>query len=77
MKQNTASTDAIKASQTNADVHGRTKIKPGDKVKFGRNWARVVEVDPANNKLKVFEGGLSAEVTTRYADDVVGYEARD
>ena len=75
MEAHNASTDAINASQTDADVHGRTKIKPGDRVKFGRNWVRVVEIYPEKGKMKVFEGGR--KVDTRFAADVVGYEPRD
>ena len=77
MEAHNATTNALKGSQTSADVHGSTLIKPGDRVQLGRNWARVVEVDPEQGKLKVFEDGIGSEVDTCFAADVVGYEPRD
>jgi len=76
MKQNTDA-DAIKATQTNADVHGSTLIRPGDRVKTNSGWARVVEVKPDDGKLKTYGSSIGAGVSDTWAADVVGYEPRD
>ena len=70
-------TDAIKAKQTNADVHGSTLIKPGDRVKTNSGWGRVVEVKPEDGKIKTYGASIGSGVDDVWAADVIDYEPRN
>ena len=75
MKQKTDA-DAIKATQTNADVHGSTLIKPGDKVFTNNGCYRVVETHPNKGKVTVYGDSIGNKVEKIFTADIIGYESR-
>lgn len=72
-------TDAIQITETQADhIHGRTLIKPGDKVEYQSKMCRVIEVNPENNRLSIHKiGGMHSSVESIFAEAITDYERRD